>query len=121
MRERAGSTEPDCPHMRLLELFRKKAPSRPRPRSELWSGKKADNLKARWRWVLTARRENGQRYAETEDEAVEWFGRFFEDVEDSEFLSGRAKAQKWCTLEWLVKKDNFDKVVEGNYRNEAAE
>jgi len=115
---------PDCPHLRLLALFAEKVPSLPQPMPELWAGTKAKNLRARWRWVLTARRTSGkkagQRYATTEAEALDFFARFFGYVEASDFLTGRDDAWHGCSLDWLVKESNFAKVVQGNYENKAA-
>lgn len=112
------STLPLCPHENLLDLFGKHLPMLPQPRRELWSGKNADAMRARWRWVLTAAREGGERYATTPQEAVDFFARFFGHVAGSDFLCGRSG--KWsCDLGWLMKADNFAKVVQGNYDNKA--
>jgi hypothetical protein len=112
---------PRCPHSQLLALFAEKVPDLPKPRAELWTGSDgAKNLAARWRWVLTAKRENGRRYATTSDEALEWFGRFFGAVASSDFLTGRNDRWKGCNLQWLVKASNFAKVVDGNYSREDA-
>lgn len=90
---------------------------------ELWAGTKAKNLRARWRWVLTARRSTGkragQRYATTEAEALDFFARFFAFVEASDFLTGRDGVWHGCSLDWIVKQSNFDKVYQGNYVNKA--
>ncbi len=114
---------PDCPHQRLLALFAENAPSLPQPMVELWAGTKAKNLRARWRWVLTARRSTGkragQRYATTEAEALDFFARFFAFVEASDFLTGRDGVWHGCSLDWIVKQSNFDKVYQGNYVNKA--
>jgi uncharacterized protein YdaU (DUF1376 family) len=111
---------PDCPHLILIDLFGKHLPELPQPKPELWAGKNAEALRARWKWVLTARRRNGDRYAATEAEALDWFGRFFGYVAGSDFLSGRSGKWTNCDLGWLVKADNFAKVVQGNYENKAA-
>lgn len=48
--------------------------------------------------------------------ALDWFDRFFAYVARSDFLTGRSS--KWaCDLDWLMKADNFAKVVQGNYEN----
>lgn len=112
-------TLPDCPHVELLALFAERLPELPQPKPELWDGKSAEHLRARWRWVLTAKRKNGQRYATNKAEALDWFGRFFAYVGGSDFLMGR-RGEFTCTLQWLVKADNFAKVVQGNYENRAA-
>jgi len=110
---------PPCPHLRILALFAEKLPSLPQPRAELWDGANADALRARWKWLLTAKRADGRRYAETEAEGIEWFGAFFEAVSESDFLMARRGAFK-CSLGWLVKAANFAKVIDGNYANGGA-
>jgi uncharacterized protein YdaU (DUF1376 family) len=110
---------PHCPHVELIELFGKHCQELPQPKPELWDGKNAENMRARWRWVLTAKRKSGQRYATTTAEALDWFGRFFAYVAGSDFLMGR-RGDFTCSLQWLMKADNFAKVVQGNYENKAA-
>jgi hypothetical protein len=121
---RIAEPVPDCPHQRLLAMFIEAVPSLPAPMSELWAGTKAKNLRARWRWVLTAKRSGGkkagQRYATTEAEGLEFFGRMFAYVESSDFLSGRDGRWHGCSLDWIVKESNFAKVLQGNYENKAA-
>jgi len=111
---------PACPHRDLIAMFVTAVPELPRPRVELWDGKKAEAMRARWRWVLTARRDNGERYATNAAEALQWFGRFFAKVGASDFLTGRGGARSKFTLDWLMKKENFDKVVEHGYPNQEA-
>lgn len=110
---------PPCPHIRLIELFGELLPSLPQPKPELWTGKSADAMRARWKWLLTARRKNGQRYATTTEEGISWMARFFEYVGKSDFLMGR-RGEFQCTLQWLVKAENFSKVIQGNYDNREA-
>lgn len=107
---------PDCPHLRIIDLFGERLPILAQPKPELWGGKNAEAMRARWRWVLTAKRRNGERYAATEQEALDWFGRFFDFVAASDFLTGRV-GDFACTLQWLMKSENFEKVVQGNYKN----
>jgi uncharacterized protein YdaU (DUF1376 family) len=111
------SAIPACPHLELIDLFGKHLPELPQPKPELWTGKNADAMRSRWRWVLTAKRRNGARYATTEAEALDWFSRFFAYVAASDFLSGRSGKWGNCDLSWLMKADNFAKVVQGNYEN----
>lgn len=112
---------PTCPHSALIDLFGQHLPTMPQPKKELWSGKNEEAMRTRWRWVLTSSKSNNERYATTEDEAIEWFGRFFKHVSNSDFLMGRT-AKPWtsCDLGWLMKADNFAKVVSGNYDNKGA-
>lgn len=107
---------PPCPHQRLLRLFGEKVPELPQPRRELWEGGKgAEAMRQRWHWLLTARRESGERYATTADEGVEWMGNFFDRVAESDFLTGRNGKWTNCDLTWLMNRENFRKVVDGNY------
>ena len=43
---------------------------------------------------------------------------YFEQAQASEFLSGRSGRWKGCNIDWLCKKVNAAKVLEGNYDNE---
>jgi hypothetical protein len=108
---------PECPHRDLIDLFGKHLPGLPQPRRELWNGKNADAMRMRWRWVMTAVGDGGKRYATTADEAIGFFDLFFEHVASSDFLSGRSGKWTGCDLGWLMKADNFAKVVQGNYDN----
>lgn len=112
-------TLPACPHRRIIELFGERLPTLTQPKPEFWDGKPADALRTRWKWLLTHSRTDGTRYAETEAEAIDWFGRFFDYVSASDFLMARTGDFK-CTLQWLVKAENFAKVVQGNYVNGGA-
>lgn len=102
-------------------MFAEKVPDLPMPRVELWTkGAAAKDLAARWKWVLSAKRAGGDRYATSRNEAIAWFGRFFDSVAASDFLTGRSGKWRGCSLQWLVKPSNFAKVVENHYSNEAA-
>lgn len=66
---------------------------------------------------MTAKREDGSRYATSETESLAWFGKFFDAVSESDFLTGRNGKWTACNLAWLVKAENFAKVVQGSYEN----
>lgn len=109
-----------CPVKQLVVLFATKVPEMPRPRIEMWrESAGADAMRARWKWLLSsdAVREDGTRYAETPEEAIDWFSRFFDTVEASDFLTGRKSGGAKFDLAWLMKRENFMKVVQGNYAN----
>lgn len=108
---------PPCPHRRLIALFVAKLPELPKPRAELWiNGQGAEDMRQRWKWLLTATRENGSRYATTAEEGMEWFSTFFEQVAESDFLTGRSGKWKDCSLAWLMKRQKFTNIVEGQYQ-----
>jgi hypothetical protein len=58
------------------------------------------------------------------DRSVQWFERMFSTAASSDFLCGRVAGRPGdqrgpfvATFDWLIKPDNFQKVVEGNYSN----
>jgi len=109
---------PSCPHQKVIEQYAKHLPELPQVR--VWNGQRAMNLKSRWRWLLTAKKPNGGRYAKNATEALDFFDRFFGYVAASDFLTGRDQKWQGCDLAWLVKAENFAKVIEGKYENRAA-
>lgn len=106
---------PDCPHQQIIDLYSKILPTMPIPR--IWDGKRSDNLRARWRWLLTAKNTDGKPYATDSASGIAFFERFFGYVANSDFLSGRDGKWQGCDLAWLVKAENFAKVIEGKYEN----
>lgn len=104
----------------LVALFAMKVRELPKPRYEMWKDSAgAEAMRQRWKWLLSkeAVREDATRYATTAAEAVDWFGRFFDTVAASDFLTGRVGKAKF-DLAWLMKRENFMKVVQGNYAND---
>ena len=111
---------PTVPYNELIDLYEKHLPGLPSVRKSLFStGPNAKATKQRWDWVMTSCHEKGQRVgqrlAETPEQALEWFDKFFGFVSQSEFLTG--KDQKWtgCNLGWLMNRSNFEKVLSGQY------
>ncbi len=49
--------------------------------------------------------------------AYERFEYIFRLADESDFLSGRSKANQWCGFDWLLNSKNALKVIEGNYKN----
>lgn len=111
---------PPCPHVEIIDLFAKHLPELPQPKPEMWSGSRAKALGARWKWLLTAKKRNGDAYATTREEALAWFERYFSYVAASDFLTGRNGKFTGCDLGWLCVESNFAKVLQGNYENKEA-
>jgi hypothetical protein len=112
---------PPCPHQELIALFGKHLPMLSQPKPELWKGKKADAMKARWVWALTTKSsKTDQLYATDAATALAFFERYFAYVSKSDFLTGRSGAWTGCSLEWLMTEANFAKALEGQYENKAA-
>jgi hypothetical protein len=122
-REEKTSTSalPPCPHLDLIALFGEHLPTLPQPKPELWRGKKADAMKARWGWVLTTKSsKTGELYAVDAAGALDFFARYFGYVAKSDFLTGRNGSWTGCSLGWLMNEENFAKVLEGHYENKGA-
>ncbi len=110
---------PDCPHKEIISLYQKHLPRLPFPRS--WEGQRQANLRARWRWVLTAKKlKTGERYATDRETGLAFFDRYFKYVSESDFLTNRDGKWLGCDLPWLVKSENFEKVISGKYENRDA-
>ncbi len=109
---------PDCPHLEIIELYKKHLPMLAAPR--IWEGKKVEALRARWRWVLTNKKTNGDRYATDLVSGLKFFDRYFAYAAESEFLTGRNGKWTHCDLAWLLTAENFIKVLESKYHDREA-
>lgn len=124
-------TEPDdgvppCPFVDLIDLYEAALPALATVRRSLFAkGANGKSMKARWRWVMTAKHERGERQGErlatTAAEGKAWFARYFDYVAESDFLSGRSGKFQACDLGWLVTASNFEKVLSGKYHHELRE
>lgn len=117
---------PPCPFDKLIDSYKKHLPELPDVRRSLFAGgKNGKAMRSRWRWVLTAKHERGQRIgerlAESAQDGIAWFDRYFAYVADSDFLTGKSGAFTGCDLGWLVNAANFEKVLSGKYHAEKRE
>lgn len=112
------SSNQDCPHQQLIDLFASKVPELPKPR--IWTGKRHKDMLARWKWVMAQKADDGSAKHQQTEDGVQFFARFFDYVASSDFLTGRSGVWEKCDLPWLMKEENFAKVIEGNYENKGA-
>jgi len=96
-----------CPHQKIIELYHQELPMLRRVKA--WNGTRQEYLRARWR-------------EDPERQTLEWWTVFFRMVKESDFLTGKsppADGRKpfQADLEWLVRPQNFIKVLEGKYEN----
>ncbi|MDQ5943120.1 MAG: hypothetical protein QG572_1936 [Pseudomonadota bacterium] len=117
---------PPCPFDKLIDSYKKHLPELPDVRRSLFAGgKNGKAMRSRWRWVLTAKHERGprigERLAESAQDGLAWFDRYFAFVADSDFLTGKSGAFTGCDLGWLVNAANFEKVLSGKYHAEKRE
>nr|WP_182312126.1 hypothetical protein [Comamonas testosteroni] len=118
---------PPCPYGLLLDAYEELCPTLPKVRRSLFeTGKRADAMRSRWAWVMTANAEVGEnagnRMATTTAEGIAWFRQFFEYVAQSPFLLGQVGDRNWqADIGWLMKRENFEKVLEGKYHSDMQE
>lgn len=100
---------PDCPHDEIIALYHEALPANPRIRQ--WTESRQESLRTRWR-------EDEKR------QSLDYWRRFFKHVAASPFLTGqrtgRGERPFLPGLEWLVKAENFAKVIEGRYHDDEA-
>lgn len=100
-----------CPHQQIIDAYHELLPTCTPVR--VWNDQRKALLRQRWR-------EDAKR------QRIEWWRKFFAYVADSEFLTGRGQTIPGrepfvADLEWLIRPQNFAKVVEGKYhRSEVA-
>ena len=104
----SSSAKPDgCPHQAIIELFHEVCPMLTQVRQ--WTPARQANLRQRWR-------------EERKRQNLDWWRQFFTVVAASDFLCGRVSCKDRkpfvASLPWLVKAENFSKVLEGNYDND---
>lgn len=101
-----GSKKSDsCPHREIIHLYHETLPELRRVR--VWKGQREAFLRSRWREDI--QRQN-----------LDWWKGFFEYVRGCPWLMGTVDAGYGrkpfqADLEWLVRPQNFVKVVEGKY------
>lgn len=95
-----------CPQAEIVELYHELLPTC--PRMKVWNGARESNLRARWR--EDAKRQN-----------LDYWRRLFAHCAASPFLMGRVESAGrkpfLLSLDWLVKSENFAKVIEGRYHD----
>lgn len=112
----ADDALPDCPQKEILAAYAELLPDLPQPR--VWEGARMTALRHRWRWVLAEQKRKGKGYEK--QDGIDFFRRLFGYVAKSDFLCGRTDKWVGADLAWLVKAENFAKVLDGRYHAEAA-
>jgi hypothetical protein len=98
-------TVPESFHQEVIEAYHELLSDHPHIKA--WPKRRSQALNAR----IAERLADGK----AASEITYWRG-FFETVAASDFLSGKTTGFR-PSLEWLLKPENFLKVIEGNYAN----
>lgn len=88
-----------CPQKEIVDLYHEILPEL--PKVKVWNETRQKMLRQRWK-------------ERPERQDMEYWKKFFTHVRGSPFLMGGVK-DFTATLPWLVKAENFAKVIEGNY------
>lgn len=106
-KEGASLVSPECPQKEIVALWNEMLPEA--VGIKIWTEKRATALRTRWR-------EKKSR------QSLDWWKRFFGYVGQSDFLMGRStsfgRKAFSLSIDWLLKSENFVKVLEGNYHGE---
>lgn len=112
----ASQSVPDCPQQELLKRYAERLPMLTQPR--VWDGQRADLMRTRWRYCSKPN-GIGKGYT-TLDEGIAFWDDFFAYVAQSKKLTEGIPHHDgvWRPdLPWLLKAENFAKVVEGKYHS----
>lgn len=98
-----------CPHSQIVDLYHEILPSARRIRD--WTPSRQTALRARWR-------------EKKERQDIGWWQRFFVYISGCDFLMGRVsnpgRKPFELSLDWVLKAENFIKIIEGAYQNKEA-
>ncbi|GHV35045.1 hypothetical protein FACS1894187_06890 [Synergistales bacterium] len=94
----------DCPHGEIVSLYHEILPELQRVKD--WTADRQAFLRARWR-------------SSPERQSLDWWREYFLSVRNMDWLMGRREGRDgrpfYATLEWLVRPQNFNKIIEGFY------
>ena len=104
-----------CPYDAIVEAYHDTLPSLPRVR--LMPVKRQAALRKLWGWILSSRKSDGSRRAESAAEALEWIRGYFARASENDFLMGRggrsAEHAGWdCDLDFLLTDKGMKHVIE---------
>lgn len=106
---------PPIPIQAVIDLYHEILPDLPPVRLKTKDRERA--IGKTWRWILTSKRTDETRRAETAEQALAWFRSYFERARDNDFLMGRghrkAEHANWrCDLDFLLTDKGMKHVIE---------
>ncbi len=118
---------PPCPYQEIVKLYHSALPEL--PQCKVLNEARKSFIRARWREVLTNPELMAIMVPEHEElvmhsdrqKGLLWFERYFRYVAESDFLTGKVPPSNgrskpfMADLEWLMRPQNFAKVLEGRY------
>lgn len=101
----------DVPYGEIFDLYHELLPDLPPAPNQ--TKKRKDNIKARWHEKVKVPAKGG--FEDWDCNTLEFWQRFFGRVANSPHLMGENDRGWQANLEWITKKENFYKIIEGNY------
>lgn len=106
---------PTCQPQAVIDLYHEALPELPSVR--LMTEKRRKAIGSFWRWVLTSKKTDGSRRAQTADQALTWIGSYFARANENDFLMGRGRRadghENWqCDMDFLLTDKGMKHVIE---------
>lgn len=97
-----GEDRAYCPHKKIIDIYHEALPELPQVKE--WNQTCKHNLQRLWK-------------EDVNRQHLDWWYKFFNDyIRTSDFLMGNVSDFQ-ANLGWMVKKNNFAKIMNGTYRN----
>lgn len=106
---------PTCDTQGVIDVYHEVLPELPRVR--LHTKDRVRAVQKVWSWVMTSKRDDDTRRAETAEQAVAWFREYFTRARANDFLMGRGNRggehANWkCDLDFLLTDKGMKHVIE---------
>lgn len=118
-RQNAPTPTIPCPYGAIVDAYHRELPTLPKIRlrdGPTWDDRQKA-MRTFWGWVLSSRKSDGTRRAETAEQALEWIAAYFRRAAENDFVMGRSRPgqghEGWrADLEYLLSKRGLKQVIE---------
>lgn len=108
-----------CPYEAIVSAYHELLPTLPKVLlrdGKTWTARQKA-MRSLWAWVLSSKRPDGSRRAETADDALSWLRDYFAQASENDFLMGRTGRSgdhaNWrCDLDFLLTSRGMKQVIE---------
>lgn len=108
-----------CPYDAIVDAYHRVLPELPRVKlrdGPTWTDRQKA-MRSMWGWVLSSRKTDGTRRAETGADALSWVDAYFRRARDNDFVMGRTPRgsghEHWrADLDFLLSKKGVRQVIE---------